>query len=362
MTLLILEYLIEGIYYFIIGLIVIILLAQLYLSLPRKFTKTYTGTPEFKTLVILPCKGVDYTLDENLKSLKNQSYKNYKIVAVVDSEDDPATGYIKSNGIEYVINQCQSGGSGKVKAITTALRKFDDYDAYVIVDSDVNADRNWLLYLLRPLIDDSNGISTTFPYFEPKNGFWSKFKTAWGFVGMGMMQSDITVFGWGGSLAFRRELFDEKSLNDFAEAVSDDMAITDLCKAGGKKVAYVPESVVIINSPDDWPVFREWSIRQTSLLLSKSRNAYYIGILLYGSSALLFIGAIFLSMFVSDYFLVLFIPLLMNEIKMFRRLRKKQFIYILIQILLPFFYVWNLVVGSKTREISWRGNRYNLYR
>ncbi len=362
MTQLILDYLIEGIYYFILALIVLIFLSQLYLSLPRKFRKKYIGTPDFKTLVVLPCKGVDYTLDENLKSLKDQSYGNYRIMAVIDSEDDPATDHIRNNGIEYVVNDCQSGGSGKVRAIATALRKFDDYDAYVIVDSDVLADRNWLLNLLRPLIDESNGISTTFPYFEPKNGFWSKFKTAWGFVGVGMMQSDITVFGWGGSLAFRKGLFDEKSLNDFAEAVSDDMAITDLCRAREKKVAYVPESVVTINSPDDWHVFREWSIRQTSLLLSKSRNAYYIGILLYGSSALLFIGAVLLSLFVSAYFLVLFIPLIMNEIKMFKRLRSKQAIYILVQILLPFFYVWNLVVGSKTKEIAWRGNRYNLYK
>jgi hypothetical protein len=362
MTQLFLDYFIEGIFYFIIALIVIIFLAQLYLSLPRRFKKKYLGNPEFKTLVIVPCRGVDYSLDDDLKSLKEQSYENYKIIAVIDSEDDPSADHIKRNKIEYVINECQSGGSGKVKAITTALRKFNDYDAFVIVDSDVLADKDWLVNLLRPLTDESYGISTTFPYFEAKNGFWSKFKTAWGFVGVGMMQSDITVFGWGGSLAFRKGLFDEKSLVDFSEAVSDDMAITDLCKAKGKKVAYVPDSIATINSPDDWPVFREWSIRQTSLLLSKSRNTYYIGILLYGSSALLFIGAILLSLLVSGYFLVLFLPLVLNEIKMFRRLRRKQAVYILVQIVLPFFYVWNLLVGSKKREITWRGNRYSLYK
>ena len=84
-----------------------------------------------------------------------------------------------------------------------------------------------------------------------------------------------------------------------------------------KKVAYVPESVVTINSPDDWHVFREWSIRQTSLLLSKSRSAYYIGILLYGSSALLFIGAVLLSVIISISYIHLlfkssFIPLDIN--------------------------------------------------
>ena len=355
------SYFINLIYCFIIALILIIFILQLYLSLPRRFKKIYSGTPDFNTLVILPCKDTDYSLDENLKSIKGQNYKKYTVVAVVDSEEDPSVEFLRNNRIEYIISNCKSGGSGKVRAIATALRKYKSYDAYVIVDSDVLASRDWLEKLLQPLTDQKYGISTTFPYFEPKNGFWSKFKAAWGFVGVGMMQSEITAFGWGGSLAFRKSLMDEDDIKKFSEAVSDDMAITDVCKSKGNKVAYAPESVATIYSPDDWKVFREWSIRQTSLLLSKTRNAYYIGILLYGSSALLMLGGLLLSLFASYYYSVLFLPLLLNEVKMFVRLRRKEPIYIIVQILLPFFYVWNLVKGSKNREITWRGNKYNLY-
>ena len=55
----------------------------------------------------------------------------------------------------------------------------------------------------------------------------SKFKTAWGFVGVGMMQSDITVFGWGGSLAFRKGLFDEilRGISGVGQVDAEDMSL-----------------------------------------------------------------------------------------------------------------------------------------
>ncbi|MHB1621871.1 MAG: glycosyltransferase family 2 protein [Cuniculiplasma sp.] len=356
-----LELLFVVFYYFIIAILLVIFVGQLFLSFPRRVKKIYSGSPSLETLIILPCRGIDFTFDENLKSLKNQSYKHYKLIAVVDSDDDLALEYIKNNRIDYILSDYNSSGSGKVRAIATALRDFHDYEAYVIADSDVKADMTWLEELLKPLTEDTYGIATTFPYFEPRGGFWSRFKTAWGFVGTGMMQSELTVFGWGGSLAFKKDLIGSEELEKFSQSISDDMALTDICRMKGKRVAFVPESVATINSPDSWETFSEWSIRQTSLLLSKTKKAFTIGILLYGSEALLMIGALLLSILVSPYFIILFLPLILNEIKMFKRLRRKEPIFILIQIILPFFYVWNLVKGSRNRTIAWRGNIYDLY-
>jgi cellulose synthase/poly-beta-1,6-N-acetylglucosamine synthase-like glycosyltransferase len=347
--------------YLVIVLFFIIFLGQLVISFPKRYKKVFTGIPEFNTLVMVPCKGIDYTMDENLKSLLNQEYENYDIIAIVDSQEDPAVRIIEGNKIDYIISNFNSKGSGKVRALSTALRDYGKYEAYVIADSDIVVDKNWLETVLQPLTDPQFGLSTSFPYFEPKGGFWSKFKTVWGFVGLGMMQSDITVFGWGGTLAFRRDFLTDSDLKFFSNAISDDMALTEICKNKGQKIAFANKCKVSVNSPDNYEIFKEWSIRQTSLLLSRTPKAYGMGILLYGSSALLIIGSLFLSLFISPLFLIFYLPLILNQWKMYSRLRDKKIVYFLIQIIIPFFYVWNLRKASKNMTITWRGSEYNLY-
>ncbi len=340
---------------------ILLFLFQLIISWPRKYKAKYSEHNNFNVLIILPCRGIDFEMEENLKSILNQDYENRQLVAVIDSEDDPVAEVLKNNGVSYIISNFDSKGSGKVKAIATALEKYRDFEAYVIADSDIRVEKSWLSKMIAPLYDEKYGISTTFPYFEARKGFWSKFKTAWGFVGNGMMQSNLTVFGWGGSLAFRKDLIGTEEMKYFSNHVSDDMAITDICHQKNLKIAYVPDAGVVIHSPDDWNTFKEWSLRQTSLLLSKEKKAYTYGILIYGSSALLILGAVFMSLVYSEFFLFLFIPLMINEVKMFGRLKTRGLTFVLIQIILPFFYVWNLRRGSKQKSIEWRGRTYDLY-
>ena len=98
-------------------------------------------------------------------------------------------------------------------------------DAYVIADSDIFVKESWLSDLVAPLNNKNVGLSATFPYFSAKTGFWSRVKMIWGFVGQGMMESKTLRFGWGGSLAFRRDLLDEQDFDHLCGALSDDMAI-----------------------------------------------------------------------------------------------------------------------------------------
>jgi len=58
-----------------------------------KKEKTLTYNP--KTCVIVPCKGVEKKFKENVKAINNQDYKNYKVIFVTDSKDDPAYKTLK---------------------------------------------------------------------------------------------------------------------------------------------------------------------------------------------------------------------------------------------------------------------------
>lgn len=314
-----------------------------------------------KVLVIVPCRGVDYSLEENLQSISSQDYENYDVVAVVDDENDPSVEIIKRIGLKFLISSfpCRKC-SGKVRAISTALEKHPGYDAFVISDSDITVDRTWLSSLVSPLSDSSVGLSTSFPYFNPVAGIWSKVKSIWGFVGQAMMESNLTRFGWGGSLAFRSDFLDSGSFGSFSESVSDDTALTKICKRKRLELYYSKRSEPIINSPDDFTAFFEWANRQTALSISATRRVFYYGLLFYLSSILLFISAIALSVLSSPFFAIFFVPTIISEIKNLQRSKRKFFSIVFIVPFIPFLYLLNLLIASRMEAITWRGNTYML--
>ncbi|MGP6293613.1 glycosyltransferase [Caldiplasma sukawensis] len=314
-----------------------------------------------KVLVILPIKGSDYSIEENIKSVIEQREVDFKLVVVFDDENESEIPLIKKLNLNYIITDRNlKKGSGKVRAITTALKIFKDYDAYVVVDSDVQVEKGWLKNLIRPLSDDKIGASTTFPYFKGVSGLWSKIKTLWGFVGMSMMESKITRFCWGGSMAFKKELIND-SIEYFASSVSDDMAITELCARKNYNIEYCPDAVAIVNSPDNFNVFSEWSVRQTALMISRRRKYIIYGIGIYLSFIFLFWEGLFLGIFYNHLFFIFLIPFILSEIRTFGRLKDKDAVYFFLQFILPYIYCVNIAIASKKRTITWRGSKYDLY-
>lgn len=324
---------------------------------PEETESKYTG----KTLVIVPCRGMDLTLKDNIESLKRQKYNNYSLIAVVDDRDDPSVSILESLDVDYLITDFNcSTCSGKVRAIATAITRFGDSDAYVIADSDILAREDWLEALLDPLGDAGYGASTTFPYFNPAGGIWTRIKLVWGFVGLGMMESRITRFGWGGSLAFRKDLFREGDFEFFSEFVSDDIAITKICKKNRLDIAYVPRAQPIVNSSDDMGTFMEWANRQTALSISSSRSVFLYGIIFYGLTVFLFLWSVLASIFISQFFLLLFIPTVANGIKSAGRTRKGKIQSAFISVFIPFLYFYNLLAARSMKQITWRGRSYDL--
>ncbi|MGC8478951.1 MAG: hypothetical protein ACP5NE_03440 [Candidatus Micrarchaeia archaeon] len=105
----------------------------------------FSGKGKKRVLVIIPCRGNDIELSKNLLSIKSQSCKNFDSICVVDSLHDPAIKSIKEAGMPYMLSNSRIGkGSGKVKAIATAIDFYSNYYAYVIADSDmrVNCQRH----------------------------------------------------------------------------------------------------------------------------------------------------------------------------------------------------------------------------
>jgi len=314
-----------------------------------------------RALVILPIKGVDYELEENLASLKEQQYSPYDIVAVVDNENDESVPYLRKQGIRFFIARaaCMKC-SGKVRAIYSALLEFPGYDYYVVADSDIRVGRGWLSALLLPLADPGVGAATRFPVFFPDGGYWSKLKMFWGLVGQSMMESRLTRFVWGGSMAFRKDLMDDASLKSFSESVSDDIAVLRAVKERGLRVSYVPRSRPEIHSADNFSTFVEWANRQTAFSIYSTNKTFIFGMVYYVATIYLILSSIILSIFVNVLFLVFLFPFFYNSINSQRKVPVKTWYFLSLTFMLPFVYVWNLISGFTRRRVTWRGNTYSL--
>lgn len=333
---------------------------------PREHGKAAAVRKRFfpRTLVIVPCRGVDRGMEENLKSIGWQDYPNYEVVAVVDSKSDPASQCISKAGMRAIHSGYRGGkSSGKVFAILFAIRKFRDFDVYVIADSDIRVEKNWLANLVAPLASSAVGVSTSFPKFVPEGGAWSKVKMLWGFAGQGMMESRRTRFGWGGSLAFRKELMDREAIRILSSskyAVSDDISITKAARGRGLGIAYVKDAQPQVHSADDLRTFAEWSTRQTALSILGYRNNLYFGIAFYSAEILLMASGIALSYAISPVFVLMLVHLAKSEWKTMERAGSLDPAIALMVPAMPFIYLINLAAAARMKKITWRGRSYSL--
>jgi cellulose synthase/poly-beta-1,6-N-acetylglucosamine synthase-like glycosyltransferase len=246
-------------------------------------------------------------------------------------------------------------------ALMTAFKRFPDYDAYVVVDSDVVCASNWLGLLIAPLSDKRIGLSTTFPHFKPVpgSGFWAKVKEVWGFVGNSLLSSQKTRFAWGGSMAFRGELLDEEFYKDFSNSISDDIAITKMVRRKNLLIYYVKERIAYVPSDENFGRFVEWSNRQTAFMILGNKKVYASGVVYYSASIALLIAAITLS-FYNLVFLVFFTPFIIGFVKVYARSENKKPNLVLIYLLMNFIYLANLISAKRKHEIEWRGIRYSI--
>ncbi|HIH50589.1 MAG: glycosyltransferase family 2 protein [Candidatus Micrarchaeaceae archaeon] len=336
-------------------------LILLVLAARPKSKRDYETSKGFmpRTLVIIPCRGRDIALTRNLKAAKSQRYRNYDVVAVVDSADDEAVAHIRAAHMRFIVSDIQCRGcSGKVRAIVSALERFRNYDAYVILDSDVLAGKDWLSCVVAPLADRHIGISTSFPVFKPVGGFWSHVKFTWGFVGASLMESASTRFGWGGTLAFRTDLLSKADILEFRGSVSDDIALTRIAKRKGLGIAYVPEARPVVETDEGFAAFVEWSTRQTAFSLAGDGRLFYYGVVFYSASVLCLLSGVALAVAVGPIFLLLLLPTFAAMAKMY--MRSGSAAAVCISPLINFVYLANLLRAKGMGSVTWRGRIYRV--
>ena len=331
-----------------------------------------------RVLVICPCKGLDIGFRENADAILNQDYRNLRVVFVVESPHDPAAAELKQFGATVLVSGTTDARGQKVHNLIHAVENAAlDAEVFVFCDSDARYPADWISNLIPPLEDKSVAVSTGYRWYVSEPGSTaSLLRTIWNASVVTALGSHSRNFAWGGSMALRREVFDQIRVREaWDHAVSDDFAVTLAARAAGMRIVFVPACLIPSYGGCTWPELLEFTTRQiiiTRVYEPKLWRLAFVGqtifnvafwwsvVRLIGPSPAPAVGTIWLALY------------LLSAIKASIRLEavasvvppgilsKQRWSYILLAPLGSMLYEYNLVRSAFTREIIWRQRRYSL--
>lgn len=258
--------------------------------------------PDFtpRVSVIVPCRGLDQGLRENLSALSRQNYPAYELIFVTEGETDLARGVVEDLlrssaardensdqesgppttpherakaqskiGMRLVTAGSARSSGQKVHNLRVAVRQAHPASAvFVFVDTDARPNPDWLRSLVAPLSDEQVGAATGYRWFVPMRGnLASHLRAVWNASVASALGDDAhRNFCWGGSTAIRRETFYQ--LNILAEwrgTVSDDYVLTHTLQRARLPIRFVPRCLVASHEDCTWRQLFEFTTRQLKI-------------------------------------------------------------------------------------------------
>jgi hypothetical protein len=259
-------------YWFFVG--PALLLAWLSLRGERKRAVYVTGrlaaTPEYlpPASVIVPVKGPDEGLRENLAALASLDYPDYELILTARSAADIPPGVLPPRVKVVLAHGAGTETSEKVQNLKAGVRATRQSSAiFAFADSDVRVTARWLKALAAPLAEPGVGASTAYRWFLPTPPtFWTLMRGVWDAVCAGMLGPGNNPFVWGGSMAIRKETFFEIGVLEYwKNAVSDDYALLAALRAAHRGIAYAPGALAPSLERITGRGFFEWTRRQMIL-------------------------------------------------------------------------------------------------
>jgi cellulose synthase/poly-beta-1,6-N-acetylglucosamine synthase-like glycosyltransferase len=361
-----------------------------WLGYVRRRLHTDSGFYAPRVAVLCPCKGIEPGLERNLLSLTEFERQNYEIFFILASGSDAARGIVDrvaagSKVKAHVIIAGSPSNSGeKVNSLRVAVEQLSpEFEVFAFADSDGRPGKNWLHNLVAPLGDVRIGATTTMRWLIPNRGnLPTALLAAWNAPMVTMLSEKGRNFCWGGGTAIRRSTFEQSGvMNEWRNSVSDDYSLTRALTRNNRSIVFLPECLTRSYVETDFRGLLEFTNRQvliTRVYADKVWGPAAFTHLLY---CMTFLFGVVLIL--SDFFeqrpafhiaTLTFLPILLSSLRNSIRLigvteclpaersqiMGQAWIYILLTILLPFFYVINFVNSLVTRKIHWRGMAYEL--
>ncbi len=215
-------------------------------------------------VIMFAIKGADDTTARFLDRVCRQEYPNYRIVAALESRDDPALRLVEAAQqaaanrpeVDIVIAGYATQRAQKVHNLLAALGTIRDADRIIVfTDADTLLPADWLTHLVRPIAIGEVSAATGYRWPLPMDRSLPTLIAA---------AADLSVttsarsrhwnMCWGGSTAVTREALDKIGLlGVWDRSASDDVTLTRALRAGN----FTINSPLRVLVPS--PVVHTWS-------------------------------------------------------------------------------------------------------
>jgi ceramide glucosyltransferase len=232
--------------------------------------------------VIVPVKGADQELRDNLLALASLDYPDYELLIVANSAADLPPGVLPPRAKVVLAHGGDASTGEKVQNLQAAVRAARRHSAvFAFADSDGRPGPRWLRALVAPLSEPGVGASTGYRWFVPDPPrFWSLVRSVWDAVIAGRLGPGDNGFAWGGAMALRKDVFAAAAIGDaWKGTISDDFALAAAIHRAGLTIAFAPGALVPSYDRTTALGFLAWTRRQMLLTRIYSPLLWWVALL-----------------------------------------------------------------------------------
>ncbi len=358
---------------------------------------TQSARHRLKAVIIIPCKGLEEGIEENLRALLLQDYPHYEIIFVTESKKDPAYALIskiikqskQNKPAAWLLVAGEATNQGqKVHNLSAAIEMLNSFnrsaEVLVFADSDAHVTRRWLRDLIAPLQEDDLriGATTGYRWYLPvRGGFHSLLLTVWNSSALPLL-GERSSFAWGGGMAIRRDNFEALDiLSRWQSALSDDYTLSAAVKEAGKRIMFIPQCLAVTLADMTLAQLIEFTNRQMRITRVYSPRVWKLALITHGLYNLAFWGGVFwlissamlgkishtqcyllLGVFIVGAITGALRALVVtNFIRSEQRAGKIPLVaYMLLGPVVSLVYLTNIILSAATTRISWRGIGYQM--
>lgn len=251
-----------------------------------------------RTVLIIPCKGLDSAFRENISSFFALDYEDYLLWFVVADESDPAYRELhdlknqlasrsKAREVQIFVAGQGRSCSQKIHNLLYCYHKVGEgIDVMAFADSDICVRSNWLSHLVYPLRKERNGAASGYRWFIPKrSNLASLALSALNAKVAQLLGNTHFNHAWGGSMAIRVDVFRRLGLDKLWQTtLSDDLSLSCAVKRAGMRVIFVPACLVASHESTGWRELFEFGRRQFLITRVSAPRTWWFGLFssLYG--------------------------------------------------------------------------------
>jgi ceramide glucosyltransferase len=244
--------------------------------------------------VIVPVKGEDDGLRENLAALASFDYPDYELIVTAHSAADIPPGVLPPR-VRVVLAHGDDPATGeKVQNLQAAVRVARrSSEVFAFADSDGRPGPQWLRALVAPLAEPGVGASTGFRWFVPEPPtFWTLLRGVWDAVIAGRLGPGDNPLAWGGAMAIRKQVFADAGVGDaWKRTISDDYALAAAVHRAGLSIAYAPGALTPSYDRISAGRFFSWTRRQMLITRRYNPKLWWIALVAH----ILYCGGMFAS-------------------------------------------------------------------